>query len=171
MTTSLLRGSTGGLDLPGRPCGGATQHEQRDRQVGGALDTGSARAAEIPGPEGFAVNVRRRDDVAIVQPRGELDLATVETLRIALDCVESAERLMLDLRRLTFIDSSGLHVLVALHQRAQRGGSQLTLLAPAAPADTTIRLCGLDQVLPFIVAADTLCGEPGQQPSHAGEDK
>ena len=82
--------------------------------------TGSARAVEVAGPQPFAVEVQRRDAVAIVQPRGELDLVTVETLRAALDGIESTERLVLDLRGLSFIDSTGLQLLVALHQRAQR---------------------------------------------------
>jgi anti-sigma B factor antagonist len=118
--------------------------------------TGSARAV---GLEPFAVEVQRRDDVAIVQPRGELDIATVETLRAALDGIQSPGRLVLDLRGLSFIDSTGLHLLVALHQRAQRDGFQLALLAPAAPIDRAIQLCGLDEVLPFVAAVD---GEPGE---------
>jgi len=102
--------------------------------------------------EPFAVEVRRRDDVAIVQPRGELEVATVDTLRAALDGIEMAGRLVLDLRSLSFIDSTGLHLLVALHQRAHRDGFQLTLLAPEPPVGRAIQLCGLDQVLPFVAA-------------------
>ena len=126
--------------------------------------SGSARAV---GPEPFAVEVQRRDDVAIVQPRGELDIATVETLRAALDGIESPGRLVLDLRGLSFIDSTGLHLLVALHQRAQRDGFQLTLLAPAAPIDRAIELCGLDEVLPFVTAVDGAPGKSASGPQHA----
>ena len=115
---------------------------------------GSAAAVERARPEPFGVDVQRRDDVAIVQPHGELDLATVETLRAAVDSVENAGRLVLDLRGLSFIDSTGLRLMVTLHQRAQRDGFQLTLVAPAAPADKAIRLSGLDQVLPFVAADD-----------------
>lgn len=125
----------------------------------GGRRTGSARAV---GLEPFAVKVQRRDDVAIVQPRGELDVATVETLRAALGAIESAGRLVLDLRGLSFIDSTGMHLLVALHERAQRDGFQLTLLAPAAPIDRAIQLCGLDGALPFV---DALDGEPGESAS------
>ena len=101
-----------------------------------------------------------------MQPRGELDLATVDTLRSALDAaiaetlsaaldgMEKGARLVLDLRGLSFIDSTGLHLLVALDQRAQRDGFQLTLLAPAAPIDRAIQICGLDQILPFAAPAD-----------------
>jgi anti-sigma B factor antagonist len=125
----------------------------------GGRRTGSARAV---GLEPFVVEVQRRDDVAIVQPRGELDVATVETLRAALAAIENAGRLVLDLRGLSFLDSTGLHLLVALHQRAQRDGFQLTLHAPAAPIDRAIRLCGLDEALPFVDASD---GEPGESAS------
>jgi anti-sigma B factor antagonist len=104
-------------------------------------------------PEPFGVDVHERDDVALVQPRGELDLVTVEELRAALDAIAHAERLVLDLRGLSFIDSSGLHLLLALHRRAQRDGFQLTLVMPPAPADRVIELSGLAQVLPFDAAA------------------
>jgi len=127
----------------------------------GRCHSGLARAS---GLEPFAVEVQRRDDVAIVQPRGELDVATVETLRAALDAIERPGRLLLDLRGLSFIDSTGLHLLVALHQRAQRDEFQLTLLAPAAPIDRAIQLCGLDEVLPFVTAVD---GEPSESASGA----
>ena len=88
-----------------------------------------------------------------MQPRGELDLATVKTLRSTLDAaiaetlraapdgIEGRARLVLDLRGLSFIDSTGLHLLVALHKRAQRDGFELTVIAPAAPIDRAIQLC------------------------------
>ncbi len=125
-------------------------------------------AAEMLDLEPFAVEVQRRDRVTIVRPRGELDMATVEalrtklevaiaeTLRAALDGFESGARLVLDLRRLSFIDASGLHLLVALGERAQRDGFLLTLIAPAAPIDRAIQLCGLDQALPFAPAHDAV---------------
>jgi anti-anti-sigma factor len=112
------------------------------------------------GPEPFAVAVQRRDDLAIVRPSGELDVATVETLRAALDSVRSAGRLLLDLRGLSFIDSAGLHLLVVLAERAQGDRSRLTLVAPPAPVDRTIRLCGLDEALPFAAAVEVVGAEP-----------
>jgi anti-sigma B factor antagonist len=128
----------------------------------GARRTGSAPAVEVARPQPFAVDVQRRNAVAIVRPRGELDLATVETLRAALDGIESAGRVVLDLRGLSFIDSTGVHLLAALHQHAQRDGFQLTLVAPAAPADRAIQLCGLDQTLPFVPEGHPVDREPGE---------
>ena len=112
--------------------------------------------------EPFAIEVRRRDGLATVEPHGELDLATVETLRSALDGIQRAGRLVLDLRGLSFIDSTGLHLLTALHQRAQRDGFQLTLVAPAAPVDRLIQISGLDELLPFVAADDAVDPHPGE---------
>ena len=131
----------------------------------GGRRAGSARAVGEARPEPFGVEVQRRDDVAIVQPRGELDVATVEALRAALDGIESAGRLVLDLRGLSFIDSTGLHLLMALHRRAQRDGFELSLLAPEAPVDRAIQLSGLDEALPFVSAGDAIDGKPGESTS------
>ncbi len=109
---------------------------------------------ELARPQPFAVDVQRRNDVVTVQPHGELDMATVETLRAALDGVENVGRLVLDLRGLSFMDSTGLHLLVALHERARREGFQLTLVAPAAPVNKAIQVSGLDKTLPFGTADD-----------------
>ena len=137
----------------------------------------STRAAELSDREPFAVEVQRRDHVTIVVPRGELDMATIqtlrttldvaiaETLRAALDGFETGARLLLDLRRLSFIDSTGLHLLVALDQRARRDGFLLTLVAPTAPIDRAIQLCGLDQVLPFVPTYDTVDSDPSRSTS------
>jgi anti-anti-sigma factor len=125
------------------------------------------RPGTISDLEPFAVEVQRRDHVTIVRPCGELDMATVETLRTTLDVAvetlraaldgpETGACLVLDLRRLSFIDSTGLHLVVALDERAQRDGFPLALIAPAAPIDRGIQLCGLDQVLPFVPADHAL---------------
>jgi anti-sigma B factor antagonist len=85
--------------------------------------------------------------------------------------MENGARLVLDLRGLSFIDSSGLHLLVALDERAQRDGFQLMLLAPAAPIDRAIQLSGLDQILPFAAPADAVDAEPGESsPADRGSE-
>ncbi len=104
----------------------------------------------IGGLEPFITEVERRDDVTFVRPRGELDVATASRLHATLNGIESAAHLVLDLRGLSFIDSTGLHLLVALHKRAQHDGFQLTLVAPAAPVDKAIQIFGLDETLPFV---------------------
>jgi anti-anti-sigma factor len=120
----------------------------------GLESAASGDQIELTRPQPFAVGVQRRSGAAIVQPRGELDLATVGTLRAALDGVEIPGRLVLDLNGLSFIDSTGLRLLVALDQRARREQFELMLIAPAAPVDRAIHVSGLDRVLPFVAAEE-----------------
>ena len=98
----------------------------------------------------LAVDLERRGDAAVLQLCGELDLSSVALLRAAVDEVGAPSTLALDLRGLSFIDSSGLHFLVELHERAAREAFELCLMAPREPADRPIRLCGLDRHLPFV---------------------
>ena len=107
-------------------------------------------------PEPFAVEVQHHDDVAVVRPRGELDLATVGELQRVLDAAGTPARLVLDLSELSFIDSTGLHLLVELHERAQRERFELLLRRPRPPVDRTIELCGLGEALPFTTAFDVV---------------
>jgi anti-sigma B factor antagonist len=119
-----------------------------------------AGATEARGPARCAVDVLWRADVATVQPRGDLDLVSVATVQAALDGSERTTRLVLDLSGVSFIDSAGLHLLVGAHHRAQRDKVQLSIVAPAAPADLAIRSSGLYEELPFVAAGDAHGGEP-----------
>lgn len=64
--------------------------------------------------EPFTVAVERSDGVARVLLTGELDLATVPELEAGLPAPSSGETLVLDLRKLAFIDSAGIRVLIRL---------------------------------------------------------
>jgi anti-anti-sigma factor len=101
----------------------------------------------------LVVHVERLDTTDVVQPWGELDIASAEKLRAALDGLGPPRSLVLDMRGLSFIDSTGLHLLARLHERAERERFRLELIAPPAPVDRPIRVCGLDRRLPFVAAS------------------
>ena len=117
-----------------------------------AIDIGCNRAAR----EILLVDVSWLGATALVQPWGELDLSSAERLRAALDELGAPRSLVLDMRGLSFIDSTGLHLLTELHERAKRDRFELQLVAPPAPVDRAFRICGLDRRLPF--AADLPLG-------------
>jgi anti-sigma B factor antagonist len=58
--------------------------------------------------------LRREDvgDVAVLVVEGEVDLVTAPTLETQLDSMPPGTSLVVDLCELTFMDSSGLHVLL-----------------------------------------------------------
>ena len=99
----------------------------------------------------FEVHDELDDGRARVTPVGELDMATVPELetvtRAAL--AKGVGELMIDLSELSFMDSSGLRFLIALHDEACEDGWTLRLLRPAEGPEALFRLTGLDEHLPL----------------------
>lgn len=84
----------------------------------------------------------------VVEGRGELDLAVAADLRAALEevlSVDPTRTVVVDLRGVTFIDSTGLKELV----RPTTEGRSVTLRLPSEPVRRLLELSGLDQKLPI----------------------
>lgn len=101
-------------------------------------------------PAPFRVDVHPERDTVRVVPVGELDLATGELLEQQLHELHSAgfDRVVLDLRELTFIDSSGIRVVVAEHQFAERVEHAFSLIGGPPPVRRALEVCGLLDLLP-----------------------
>jgi anti-sigma B factor antagonist len=86
-------------------------------------------------PEPFRCDVEPARGEVHVIPRGEIDLATAPQLEARLRELREAgfDRLVLDLREVTFMDSTGLRVILAWDEEARRDGMELRLM-PGPPA-------------------------------------
>lgn len=84
----------------------------------------------------------------VLRLTGELDLDGASQLReAALKLVtEAPSNLVLDLRDLDFIDSTGVGVLVAIVKRLRAAGFDLILRAPGERVRRVLDLTGLDKV-------------------------
>lgn len=99
----------------------------------------------------FTCQVSRGDGQAVVSPRGELDMATVGAVEQELKDLRRSGvgRIVLDLGGLTFMDSSGLHLLVRWTNEASRDGFQFEL-EPGPPAVQRIfELAAITDTLPW----------------------
>ncbi len=95
----------------------------------------------------FNVEISSENGMVRIAVSGELDLATAPQLEAALQQQsEVAARIVLDLTRVSFIDSTGLRVLLQAHDAAQAHGRGLAIL-PSEIVTRVIRLTGLDQRL------------------------
>jgi anti-sigma B factor antagonist len=94
------------------------------------------------------VRSARLGDVYVVTAAGELDLYGADSLRAELDRVEAdgAARLIVDLLRVTFLDSSALGVLVACSKRLQPGGGKVVLVTDDPRTLRVFEVTGLDRV-------------------------
>jgi anti-sigma B factor antagonist len=101
-----------------------------------------------PDFDGFGINVLQTDGAALVCLSGELDLGTAPQLRDEiLWLVKSGVRAVtVDLARLTFIDSTGLSVLVMAMKRLRHNGGDLELRSPNPATQHIFDLTGLTKV-------------------------
>jgi anti-anti-sigma factor len=74
----------------------------------------------MPVPDLFDVTAEQLEDAILVRATGEIDMSTIDVLRRALDTARAeAATALLDLSGVTFIDSTGLHLLLdASHSSA-----------------------------------------------------
>jgi anti-anti-sigma factor len=85
---------------------------------------------------------------AIVQPAGEIDLATVSQLEEALEASISGDsNVALDLTEVTFMDSTGLRAVLAVNETMTAGGRRLALIVAAGPVDRLLDISGVGQTL------------------------
>ena len=82
----------------------------------------------------------------VVRLRGELDMNTVPDLDDAIAGLDG-EDLVLDCHELSFLDSSGISLLVRVHRRRQHNGHSLVLRNVSGLPRKAIELCGLADVL------------------------
>lgn len=101
----------------------------------------------------FDVGLRREPGRLVLRPRGELDIATVQRLRDALAQREGDEAVVLDLRDLRFLDTSGLQIVVEISRRARADGFDLTLVRGPRGVQRVFEIAGLTEMLPFADSA------------------
>jgi anti-sigma B factor antagonist len=100
----------------------------------------------------FKVRWEPRGGGVVVVASGEIDLATSPELRAALlDEQAQAPIVVLDLREVTFIDSSGLGVIVGQQKRSQEDGHNFSVAVQGASAvQRILDLSGLIKILDVI---------------------
>ena len=80
----------------------------------------------------FDLQTETEGSSALVRIRGDLDLQVVDRVADALARIESdePELLVIDLSRLSFMDSTGMGVIAAAHIRAVDAGRRFAIVIP-----------------------------------------
>lgn len=136
----LLRG---GLDL------------RRDE----AIDTDAPAGAGSPAGGSLEVAARTLDDgVVVLALAGELDYASAEAVERAIASIEpgSAGRVVLDLSKLLFLDSTGIRLIVMLLRRVEAAGGSLALVPGSPRVQRVLQLTRLDRRLRFVASEAAL---------------
>lgn len=99
----------------------------------------------------FRLDVEREGDTVRVRPVGELDLATVGRVENELRALRDAgvRGVIVDLGGLTFMDSTGLSLMLRWTAAAERDGFAFSLIPGAAPIQRVFELAGIAGHLHF----------------------
>jgi anti-anti-sigma factor len=116
---------------------------------------GSPRAtgAELPGERDalafasleFSVDIVPDQEQVRVSPAGEVDIATADQLRQPIaELLEAGyRRVVVDLRQVTFLDSTGVHTLIQCHERARDRGASMSIILGGPATRRVLDITGI----------------------------
>ena len=100
-------------------------------------------------PHEFEIQVNDDGTLLVVAPSGELDLATVPPVREALArCTDVHRALVLDLREVTFMDSTAVRLLIEMRNgdRADR----FAVVSPPGPVGQVLDVSGVRSLFRWV---------------------
>jgi anti-anti-sigma factor len=99
----------------------------------------------------FQIEIEQRDGATVLSVAGEIDLATAPLLDERITAVETAgaDTIVVDLDRVSFMDSSGLQVLLA-HVFSEQNGKRIRLTKGSPQVFRLFEVSGMADQLPFM---------------------
>lgn len=96
----------------------------------------------------LAVVATATDGIRVLSLAGELDHDSGETLRQALAATGTEKpRIVLDMRQVTFMDSTGVNILIAAYRTISEAGGWVRLAAPSKTVLRVVQLVGIDHLI------------------------
>jgi anti-anti-sigma factor len=114
--------------------------------------------------ERLRVDVRTGADRIVLELHGELDLAGAPALGEQIRRAEAQDdrAVVLDLEDLQFLDSAGLRVILAAHERAQEEQRELAITPGTPQVQRLLSVAGVSDYLRTVSSPDgALTGRPG----------
>ena len=107
----------------------------------------------------FSTSVERRDGAAILTMQGDLDIATeAQALAELSRAMDGCQALVVDLRELAFLDSTGVRVLLASHLDAQEKGLRFGVVRGDGMVGRLLAVTRIEQRFPVADDPDELIG-------------
>lgn len=98
----------------------------------------------------FAVERSREGATEVWAVTGEIDMATKPRLAAVVEAIPGTDApLVVDLSAVTFMDSTGLAVLLRIDRAAREAGRRLAIACPEGPARLVLAVSGVEDELPL----------------------
>jgi len=108
-----------------------------------------------------AVDVERNGGVVLVRASGELDAFSATDLEAAFAELSAERRIVADLERVSFLDSTALGVLVRRVRGLREAKAEVRVVLPRGTARRIFEITALDGVLPVVADTDAALDELG----------
>jgi anti-sigma B factor antagonist len=116
-------------------------------------------------PVPFTAEVTRAGRAVIVVLEGDVDMATMPVVRDAVrraDLHEDADVFVLDLRQVTFMDTSGLQLLVERVRRAEADGHAFAVVRGPRSVQRMLDIAGLTPSLRLVDSPEEAVADDGE---------
>src|ERR1700686_1858410 len=106
----------------------------------------------------FRIEIRNAPDRVVLCLHGGLDLASAPLLAQEIENASDTTTAMvvLDLQELRFIDSTGLRIVLAAHERSQERGQEFALTRASEQVQRLLTIRGVGEHLRIIASPDEL---------------
>ena len=106
----------------------------------------------------FAVHTHTTESAITLALSGELDLVASPALERAMEAQaqSDAQLVVVDLRQLDFMDSTGLHTVLRIQQAAQDAGRRFALIRGPDQVQRLFELTGLTETLTIVDSPEQL---------------
>jgi anti-anti-sigma factor len=110
----------------------------------------------------FGLETESQGSSTLVRIRGDLDLQVGQRVTDALTEIESADPdlLVVDLSRLSFMDSTGMGVIAAAHLRSVEAGRRFVIVGPPPTVRRAFEISRLKEVITVVGDLSELEGSP-----------
>ena len=111
----------------------------------------------------FEASIERESGGMVLAFQGELDISSVQRAEAELQRAEGemdkGAPIVLDLRALEFMDSTGLRFILGAHQRAKEAGRRFAVVQGPDAVDRVFRVTRVDSLVDIVASpAEALAG-------------
>jgi anti-anti-sigma factor len=107
-------------------------------------------------PEQLRIDTRQESDRVVLSLTGELDMANAPLLQQAIESPELSQTktVVLDLQGLTFLDSTGLRIILSAREQCWRRGQEFAVTPGSQQVQRLLSVTGVGEHLRTLASAD-----------------
>ncbi|MFI3174093.1 MAG: anti-sigma factor antagonist [Bacillota bacterium] len=99
------------------------------------------------------IQCKKKDKILIVTIKGEIDHHTCETLRTQVDSTlerMGGKHIVFHMKGVTFMDSSGIGVIIGRYKLVQRLGGHICIVASSGAVEQILQFSAISKLIPSV---------------------